>query len=83
MSQSLMQYCLFQVKQPTHSTAGLMEGWQYIVQVHDTVGTKPLDLPSIIQQMRENKQGRLQKFYNTLLTKRDVKKKKVISSKHL
>ncbi|KAJ7370332.1 hypothetical protein OS493_032830 [Desmophyllum pertusum] len=63
--------------QQTRSTAGLMEGWQCIVQVHDVIGTKPLDLPSIIQQMRENKQGRLRKFYNdTLLRKRDVSRLK-------
>ncbi len=56
-----------------------MEGWQCIVQVHDIVGTKPQDLASIVQQMRENKQGRLRKFYNdTLMSKRDVKRKKVI-----
>ena len=56
-----------------------MEGWQCIVQVHDIVGTKPLDLPSIIQQMRNNKLGRLRKFYNdTLKSKRDLTKEKVI-----
>ena len=67
-----------QVNQQTRSTAGLMEGWQCIVQVHDIVGTKPLDLPSVIQQLRKNNLGRLRKFYNdTLLRKRDVKSGKV------
>ena len=67
-----------QVNQQTRSTAGLMEGWQCIVQVHDIVGTKPLDLPSVIQQLRKNKLGRLRKFYNeALLRKRDVKSGKV------
>ena len=54
-----------------------MEGWQCIVQVHDIIGTKPLHLPSVIQQMRQNKLGRLRKFYNdTLLSKRDVNREK-------
>ena len=68
-----------QVDKNTRSTAGLMEGWQSIVQVHDISGTKPLDLPSIIQQMRDNKLGRLRKFYNdTLMSKRDVTREKVV-----